>query len=65
MGALADLHRQGKVGAVGVSNFSPEQMARIVSLERRKREASLDGETASKVKNMDDNQLLAEMMSEE
>ena len=26
MGALADLHRQGKVGAVGVSNFSPEQM---------------------------------------
>ena len=26
MGALADLHREGKVGAVGVSNFSPEQM---------------------------------------
>jgi methylglyoxal reductase len=26
MGALADLHQQGKVGAVGVSNFSPEQM---------------------------------------
>lgn len=27
MGALADLVKQGKVGAVGVSNFSPEQMA--------------------------------------
>jgi aryl-alcohol dehydrogenase-like predicted oxidoreductase len=27
MGALSDLVREGKVGAVGVSNFSPEQMA--------------------------------------
>lgn len=26
MGALADLVKEGKVGAVGVSNFSPEQM---------------------------------------
>jgi hypothetical protein len=44
-------------------NFSPEQMKRLVTLERQKREASLDGETASKVKNMDDNELLAEIMS--
>lgn len=27
MGALSDLVREGKVGAVGVSNFSPDQMA--------------------------------------
>ena len=27
MGALADLVSEGKVGAIGVSNFSPEQMA--------------------------------------
>ena len=27
MGALADLVAEGKVGAIGVSNFSPEQMA--------------------------------------
>lgn len=26
MGALLDAHRAGKVGAIGVSNFSPEQM---------------------------------------
>jgi len=26
MGALADLAREGKIGAVGVSNFSPEQL---------------------------------------
>jgi aryl-alcohol dehydrogenase-like predicted oxidoreductase len=26
MGALKALHREGKVGAIGVSNFSPEQM---------------------------------------
>ena len=27
MGALADLHREGKLRAVGVSNYSPEQLA--------------------------------------
>jgi aryl-alcohol dehydrogenase-like predicted oxidoreductase len=27
MGALADLHRAGRVGAIGVSNFSPEDVA--------------------------------------
>jgi len=27
MGALSDLVKEGKIGAVGVSNFSPEQMA--------------------------------------
>ncbi len=31
MGALAELVKEGKIGAVGVSNFSPEQMAEASS----------------------------------